>query len=197
MGFTTDAACASDTATCTEIALLKRETQRLTSLIAALGTPFQAGGTIGNTSFGISGSLPAGVNVLGSVMPSGTWQFRPYGSVGVDWSANKPALPNIGANFGAGGPYANYVLIQTIAANPARNAVDCENPTGSQIVIERDDGTASSGSAPANATVFPIAAGAAAAQQGGSWQSTTFRGRLEVFAPAALSGNAYLACMED
>jgi hypothetical protein len=183
MGFTTDTPCASDTATCSEIALLKRENQRLTSLISALGTPFQAGGNIGNTSF--------------AATQSGTWSFSPNGSVGVDRSANKPTPPNVGSNFGGTGPYANYVLVETIPVNANRNAVDCENATGAQIVIERDDGTVSSGSAPANATVFPIGGGAGTAQQGGSWSSTTFRGRIQVFAPAALSGNAFLACMED
>lgn len=50
-GTTTDAACATDNGTCTEIALIKRENQRLTSIITALGSPFQAGASIGNTSF--------------------------------------------------------------------------------------------------------------------------------------------------
>lgn len=50
-GTTTDAACATDNGTCTEIALLKRENQRLTTLITATGTPFQAGGSIGNAGF--------------------------------------------------------------------------------------------------------------------------------------------------
>ena len=35
-----------------------------------LGSPFQTGGSIGNTAFGISGSLPAGTNALGSVSVS-------------------------------------------------------------------------------------------------------------------------------
>jgi hypothetical protein len=119
------------------------------------------------------------------------------GSTGFDWSVNKPAPPNIGANFGGTGPYANYVLVQTVSANVSRNAIDCENDTGAQIVIERDDGTAANGAAPINATIFALAGGAAAAQQGGGWSSTTFRGRIQVFAPQALTSGAYLACMED
>lgn len=47
-GTTTDAACATDNGTCTVEAVLKRIAQRVTSLITALGTPFQAGGSIGN-----------------------------------------------------------------------------------------------------------------------------------------------------
>lgn len=47
-GLTTDTACATDNGVCTEIALMKRTNQRMTSMITALGTPFQAGGSIGN-----------------------------------------------------------------------------------------------------------------------------------------------------
>jgi hypothetical protein len=38
------------------------------SILTALGSPFQAGGSIGNTSFGISGSLPAGSNAIGAIV---------------------------------------------------------------------------------------------------------------------------------
>lgn len=51
-GTTTDAVCATDNGTCTVEAVLKRIAQRITSLITALGSPFQVGGSIGNTSFG-------------------------------------------------------------------------------------------------------------------------------------------------
>jgi hypothetical protein len=51
-GATTDAACAGDnTSGCTVEARLQRLGQRITSLITALGTPFQAGASIGNSSF--------------------------------------------------------------------------------------------------------------------------------------------------
>ena len=36
------------------------------------------------------------------------------GTTGLDYSANKPTLPNVGANFAASGPYASYVLIATV-----------------------------------------------------------------------------------
>jgi len=42
----------------------------LATVNTTLGTPFQAGGSIGNSAFGISGSLPAGSNALGSVSVS-------------------------------------------------------------------------------------------------------------------------------
>lgn len=52
-------ACVTDNGSCSLNALLQRNNQRLTSLITAVGSPFQAGGLIGNTAFGISGTLPA------------------------------------------------------------------------------------------------------------------------------------------
>jgi hypothetical protein len=106
------------------------------------------------------------------------------GSAGLDYSANKPALPNVGAAFSAGGPYADYVLIATIPASPSRNNVDIENISGAQIAVVRDDGTAASGTAPNNASVFALGGGSAAGAQGGAWSSTTFKGRLQIYAPA-------------
>src|SRR6202000_3377690 len=44
-------ACTTDTASCNLNQQMQRNNQRLSSLITALGSPFQAGGSIGNTSF--------------------------------------------------------------------------------------------------------------------------------------------------
>lgn len=58
-GSTTDAACATDNGTCTDIALTKRTNQRLTTVNTTLGTPMQAtGGTVG---------IVAGSNTIGTV----------------------------------------------------------------------------------------------------------------------------------
>ena len=118
------------------------------------------------------------------------------GSTGHDYSAGAPSLPNLGAAFG-GGVYAGYVAVATRAANPARANIDIENCTGAPIVVVRDDGTAASGAAPANASAFALAGGTAPGAQGGSWSSTTFKGRLQIYAPAALSGGAFVTVMED
>lgn len=61
-GLTTDTACATDNGTCTSQALWKRNNQRMTSLITALGTPFQAGGSIGNTTFAATQATAANLN---------------------------------------------------------------------------------------------------------------------------------------
>jgi hypothetical protein len=107
------------------------------------------------------------------------------GSVGSDLSANKPALPAVGQPFAAAGPYASYVLIATVPASPSRNNVDIENISGAQIAVVRDDGTAGSGAAPNNASVFSLVGNSVAGAQGGSWSSTTFKGRLQIYAPSA------------
>lgn len=55
-GSLTETAPATDTASSGINGRLQRIAQRITSLITALGSPFQAGGSIGNTSFGATQS---------------------------------------------------------------------------------------------------------------------------------------------
>lgn len=82
-GTTTDAACATDNGTCTEVALIKRNNQRLTTLNTTLGSPFQAGGSIGNTTFAATQGTAANLNatVVGTgtflvqAAQSGTWNI--------------------------------------------------------------------------------------------------------------------------
>jgi len=118
------------------------------------------------------------------------------GGAGADYSANQPALPTIGNGFGATGPFANYVLVATIPANPSRAKWRVENPSGGQIAILVDDGTAAAGAAPVHATVWPIS-GTTAGQQGGSDGDQVIKGRIQIFAPATLSGNAFVAVRQD
>ncbi|RQR87744.1 hypothetical protein DIE09_06745 [Burkholderia sp. Bp9010] len=116
------------------------------------------------------------------------------GSTGLDYSANKPTLPNVGAAFGATGPYASYVLVATVPASPTRNNVDIENISGAQIAVVRDDGTAANGAAPNNASAFALGGGSAAGAQGGAWSSQTFKGRLQIY---AASSSAIVSVMVD
>ena len=73
---------------------------KLAAIVTALGSPFQAGGNIGNTAFGISGTLPAfaapptinlgtlngaaqdGTDVTGASMPAGGTGIRGWLSAG-------------------------------------------------------------------------------------------------------------------
>ena len=116
------------------------------------------------------------------------------GSTGKDFSIGVPSLPNIGSIFGNSGIYANYILNTTVPANTSYLNIDIENVSGNNIVIIRDDGTANSGSAPLNASIFSLAAGSANGAQGGSWSSTTFKGRLQIYAPVS---NSFITIMVD
>jgi len=108
------------------------------------------------------------------------------GSTGHDYSANKPTLPNIGSNFAASGPYASYFLIATVPVTSNRVQVTVVNNAQTQIAVMRDDGTATNGNAPANASVFTLASG--------QWASPYFKGRVQVF---AASSGAQVACFTD
>ena len=104
-----------------------------------------------------------------------------FGSTGLDFSANPPALPTVGSVWPNSGPYANYALLATVQASATRALIDVENTSGVQVAILRDDGAAKSGAAPTNASVFALTPGTGAGSQGGSWTSTTFKGRIQVY----------------
>jgi hypothetical protein len=168
-----------------------------TATAGALGTPADAawGGT-GSSSVvaalkavwsALTGTLKtqlqAGTNAIGSVSVSN-------GSVGADASsaANRASLPDaVGATvgtstYGGTGPFAAYILVASVAASTTRANIDIENLSGAQIVVVRDDGTAAAGNAPINASWFILAGGSGAPSQGGAWSSTTFRGRIQIWA---------------
>jgi hypothetical protein len=149
------------------------------TLVGALGLPLGYEPALAQTRADAAGTI------VQSVAQGGT--------LGRDFSANAPTLPTIGANFGATGVYANYVLIATVPASATRFNIDVENVSGAQIVVIRDDGTASNGASPVNASVFALAPGSAAGAQGGSYASQTFKGRLQIFAPSASAQVAIFA----
>ena len=129
---------------------------------------------------GLSAPLPAGGNQLGSVLSAG--------STGADYSANASAIPVVGSAFASGSVSCpSYVLLKTIPALTTRANVDVENQSGGQVCVVRDDGTAATGAAPVNASVVVLGGGAAAGAQGGSYTSTTFKGRLQIYATSALA----------
>lgn len=100
-GSLTETAPATDTASSGLNGRLQRIAQRLTSLITALGSPFQAGGSIGNTAFGATQSGTWNVtNVSGTVsLPTGAAT-----------AAKQPALGT------AGSASADVITIQGIAS---------------------------------------------------------------------------------
>lgn len=118
---------------------------------------------------------------------------RSAGSTGLDYSANMPTPPNVGANFAASGPYANYVLVDMLPATPTRVAWHFQNASGFDCVLAFDDGTAASGAAPVNASMEPIdPSPRGAAHQGGGDGDSDFKGRIQVYCSGALVGNPYV-----
>lgn len=69
IGIVTETAPGTDTASSGLNGRLQRIAQRITSLITALGSPFQAGGSIGNTSFGATQATGSNLHM---VVDSGT-----------------------------------------------------------------------------------------------------------------------------
>ena len=163
LGSTTDDAYATGVAAGSGISIWKYAAKSLASILAKLN---------------------AGIGVTGTFWPA-TQPVVQGGSVGTDYSANEPTLPNVGANFGSSGLYANYALIRAVPALSTRNNVDVENTSGAQIVVLRDDGTAASGAAPNNASIIALGGGSGVGSQGGSWTSQTFKGRLQIYAASS------------
>jgi hypothetical protein len=90
-----------------------------------------------------------------------------YLACGQDFSANQAAIPLPG-----------YVLIATVPAT-ARASIEVQNQSTSLIQLVRDDGFGNQQS------TIMLAPAATAGGQGASWSSTTFRGRLRVYAPSS------------
>ena len=123
---------------------------------------------------------------VGALLNPPTTPITSKGTVGTDASLNKPGLPNVGANFATSGNiYANYLYLGVIAASTSRNEVEVVKTSGAQIVLILDDGTAASGAAPANASVFALGGGSGAGSQGGAWQSSIFKGRVQIYAASS------------
>lgn len=103
-------ACTTDTASCSTNQQMQRLAQRLTSLVTALGTPFQAGGSIGNTSF--------------AATQSGTWTM---------------AVSNANANGQATAAASSPVVLATdqlpIAANYLKGATAAMTGTAATQII--------------------------------------------------------------
>jgi hypothetical protein len=111
-----------------------------------------------------------------------------------DYSANKPALPAIGAAFAASGPYSGYLLLGTIPADQGRQFLSVSNQSAAQIALILDDGTTASGAVPAasKATVVSLAAASVAGGAGGVFNDH-FQGRVQVYAPSAAAQVAAFA----
>ena len=102
----------------------------------------------------------------------------------IDFSANQPTIPDVGENFGSTGPYANYVLLETVGINSSCVNLEVQNQSVSQIVLVLDDGQAEAGAALTNASIKVLAAAAAAGGAGGVWASQTNKRRIQIYGPS-------------
>jgi len=116
----------------------------------------------------VDSNNPLPVEIAGGI------QLVPAGSTGVDYSVNRPLPPT-------GTP------LQTIPADPTRAAIEVINIGSVPVTLVRDDGNGN------NLSIIPLAAADSPTNPGGSWPSTTFRGRLRVYGPA----NAIVTIFKD
>lgn len=114
------------------------------------------------------GSAPlVPVDYLNFPVPAMTWSVTGGyigGSTGADYSANRPANPPAG-----------LTLVATAPVNATRSKITVQNQDANQIIVVRDNG--------ANGAVsfVYLAPGLGLGQQGQSWDSNTFKGRVRVY----------------
>lgn len=97
------------------------------------------------------------------------------GTIGKDRSANAPVGPGNATSFTFNGVVVH--LLQTIVANPSRLSLEVNNTTGAAIVVVTDDGFNTGGTV----SMFPLAPGAGANQQGADLTLTDELGRVRIF----------------
>jgi hypothetical protein len=108
-----------------------------------------------------NGSVAVNLIYLSMMVPSNIWFPLSGGSLGIDYSANKPAL---GGN-----------LITTIPSGAQGGVYYVQNQDANQIQLLLDDGAGN------NQTIILLESGGADATGGGTWQDTNFKGRVRVY----------------
>ena len=118
-------------------------------------------GNVAQAIQGIAGGIPLVV--------------EPLSTKGIDHSSNAPAGPGTATSFTFNGNTVN--LLQTVAVNPNRVAIEVNNTTGAPVVVVTDDGFNTSG----RVSLFPLAPGSGQYQQGADLTLTTELGRVRIF----------------
>lgn len=95
-------------------------------------------------------------------------------AVGTDFSVNPAAVPIVGLS-----------LLLTIPVTSGRVYVEVQNQSAGPIQVVRDNG------AGANQTSIILASGGLSGSQGGSWASSTFKGRVRVYGAVGAQISAY------
>lgn len=123
-----ETAPATDTASSGLNGRLQRIAQRISSLITAIGSPFQAGGAISNTSFGIT-------NWIGSTAPT-VGQKSMANSVPVVISSDQSSIPMTNTNLD--------VALSTRASDASVAAISTEIARPATATLTNVSGSASS-----------------------------------------------------
>jgi hypothetical protein len=155
--------------------------------------------TVGDpTNIGSVQTVRAGSSLATAADGAAVVLLRPDGggSAGTDASANAPVWPVIGSGFSgsAPAPFTSWFLLKTVAVNQTRSKITVDNMSDMPILCLRDDGTAATGNAPVNATGFTLSPKVSAGPEGGHFESTTFRGRLQIF---GASSSQFVAISTD
>lgn len=120
--------------------------------------------------FTSAGVQDLNVQFISALIPSHIWPANGTqnfgGTTGADYSSNKPALA---ANQQG----------TTAPVNYARNSIEVQNQSAEQIQVVLDDG------AGGNLSVMLLESAGSGNVAGGDWRSTTFKGRVRVFAATA------------
>ena len=168
----------------------------LSTINTTLGSPFQAGGSIGNTSFGISGSLPAGSNALGSVSVSNFPSTQPISATslplptGAATAANQSSIITaLGSPFQAGGSIGNTTFASTQSGTWNLNNIagTISLPTGAATAALQSTINTTLGS--------PFQAGGSigntsfGATQSGTWNITNISGTVSLPTGASTAAN--------
>ncbi len=123
------------------------------------------------------------------------------GSPGVDIpGANRPTPPNVGANFGSSGTFANYTLYATVpkpVAPVVRYAVRIQNLSTCPVLVLQDDGVVPTGAAPQNASYWVLNPAQASGTAGSIYASQTDKGRDQVYVPASCASTALVTVHFD
>lgn len=130
LGIVTETAPATDTASSGLNGRLQRIAQRLTSLITALGSPFQAGGSIGNTSF--AATQATGTN-LHTVVDSG----------------------NIAVTGSVTATLASTTITGTVAVTDNAGSLTVDAPVGTPAFVRLSDGAAAITTLPVSLASVP------------------------------------------
>ncbi len=105
--------CSTDTGSCSLNSLLQRIAARISTLISNIGSPFQAGGSIGNSSFGAATS-PIATNPTSTLtLPATTTAYSAGQLIANNATAASVTVPSFAIANGGGGAIISRLRLST------------------------------------------------------------------------------------